>query len=275
MEYWNHIYEHFDPVALNLGFINVYWYGIMYVLALVTALRFAKWINTYDKINVPENIIDNYFIWVEIGVILGARLGFVFFYDPSHYYISHPISIFSPFDEAGNFVGIRGMSYHGAVIGALIATVLYGLKNRQYVYKLLDISALGIPVGYVFGRIGNFLNQELVGNTTTVPWGIYVDGVLRHPSQLYEAFLEGIVIAVILFLIRNKKPFDSSLIAIYGILYGAMRFIVEFYRMPDIQLGIVYWGMSMGQIMSLVMIGLFGILFFILKRFSHTSSVES
>ena len=98
MEFWNHIYEHFDPVALNLGFVKVHWYGIMYVLALISALWFEKWINRHDKIGVPENIIDNYFIWVEIGVILGARLGFVLFYDPSHYYLSHPLSIFSPFD---------------------------------------------------------------------------------------------------------------------------------------------------------------------------------
>ncbi len=272
MEFWNHIYEHFNPVALDLGIVKVHWYGIMYVLALISALWFAKWINGKDKIGVPENIIDNYFIWVEIGVILGARLGFVLFYDPSHYYLSHPLSIFSPFDEAGNFIGIRGMSYHGAVVGALIATIIYGMKNEKYLYKLLDISALGIPVGYVFGRIGNFLNQELVGNVTTVPWGIYVDGILRHPSQLYEAFLEGVVIAFILYIIRNKKPFDGSLIAIYGILYGLARFAVEFYRMPDVQLGIVCCGMSMGQIMSFSMIGLFAILYFALQRFSHKVS---
>ena len=268
MEYWNNIYEHFDPVAFHLGFINVHWYGIMYVSALVTALWFAKWINTHDGINVPESIIDNYFIWVEIGVILGARLGFVLFYDPSHYYIAHPLSIFSPFDESGNFIGIRGMSYHGAVAGALIATVLYGMKNEQYLYKLLDIMALGIPVGYVFGRIGNFLNQELVGNVTSVSWGIYVDGALRHPSQLYEAFLEGFVIALILLSIRKKKPFDGSLIAIYGMLYGVMRFIVEFYRMPDVQLGVVCCGMSMGQIMSLGMIAFFAVLYIVLMRLS-------
>ncbi len=269
MEYWNHIYEHFNPVAFNLGFIQVHWYGIMYVLALITALWFAKWINRYDKMGIPNDVIDRYFIWVEIGVILGARLGFVLFYDPTYYYITHPWSIFSPFDADGNFVGISGMSYHGAVIGATVATMLFGINNREYLLKLLDITALGIPVGYIFGRIGNFLNQELVGDPTTVPWGIYVDGILRHPSQLYEAFLEGFVIAVILFVIRKKRPFDGSLIAIYGVLYGIARFIVEFFRMPDVQLGKVCCNMSMGQLMSLAMILFFIVLFFILKRYQQ------
>ncbi len=267
MEYWNHIYAHFNPVALDIGFIKVHWYGIMYVLALVTALLFAKWINRHDNMGIPEETIDGYFIWVEIGVILGARLGYVLFYDPTFYYISNPWKIFSPFDAEGNFVGISGMSYHGAVVGAVLATYLYGRKHPQYISRLLDITALGIPVGYVFGRIGNFLNQELIGGITDVSWGIYVDGVLRHPSQLYEAFLEGVVIAVILFLLRHKKPFDGAMIGWYGMLYGMMRFIVEFFRMPDIQIGYVCCGwMSMGQVMSLAMILFFLGVYFVLKK---------
>lgn len=270
MEFWNHIYENFNPVAFDVGFIKVHWYGIMYVLALLSALFFAKWINRHDRMGIPEDIIDNYFIWVEIGVILGARLGYVLFYDPSGYYLSNPLQIFSPFDTNGNFIGISGMSYHGAVIGALLATYLFGRKYPTYLYKVLDIAALGIPVGYVFGRIGNFLNQELVGSITTVPWGILVDGVMRHPSQLYEAFAEGIVIAIILYIFRAKKPFDGALIAWYGVLYGVMRFIVEFYRMPDSQLGYICCGMSMGQLMSLGMIIFFVAIFYIIKINSKT-----
>jgi phosphatidylglycerol:prolipoprotein diacylglycerol transferase len=122
-------------------------------------------------------------------------------------------------------------------------------------------------VGFVFGRIGNFLNQELVGRVTDVPWGIYVDGTLRHPSQLYEAFLEGILIAIILYLYRKKKPFNGALIAFYGMLYGSMRFIAEFWRAPDIQLGFIYgeW-LTMGQLQSLVMIFLSISLFYILRN---------
>lgn len=266
MEFWNHIYEHFNPVAFDIGFIKVHWYGIMYVMALLSALFFAKWINRHDRMGIPEDVIDDYFIWVEVGVILGARLGYVLFYDPSGYYMDNPLQIFSPFDTNGNFTGISGMSYHGAVIGALLATYLFGRKYPVYLYKILDIAALGIPVGYVFGRIGNFLNQELVGSITTVPWGILVNGVMRHPSQLYEAFLEGFVIAMILYLFRFKKPFDGALIAWYGMLYGLARFIVEFYRMPDVQLGYVCCGMSMGQLMSVGMIIFFGIIYLVIKR---------
>jgi len=268
LEYWNHIYEHFNPVAFDIGFIKVHWYGIMYVLALLSALFFAKWINKHDKMGIPEDVIDNYFIWVEIGVVLGARLGYVLFYDPSGYYLSNPIQIFSPFDTNGHFTGISGMSYHGAVVGALISTYLFGRKYPQYLYKILDISALGIPVGYVFGRIGNFLNQELVGGITNVKWGIYVDGVMRHPSQLYEAILEGVIVAIILYIYRLRKSFNGELIAWYGMLYGVMRFIVEFFRMPDSQLGYVCCGMSMGQILSISMIIFFAIIYFFIKNHS-------
>jgi phosphatidylglycerol:prolipoprotein diacylglycerol transferase len=256
MEYWNHIYEHFNPVAFNLAFIPVHWYGIMYVLALLVALWFAKWIIKKDKINIEEETIDSYFIWLEIGIILGARIWYILFYDPyTSYYLSQPWQIFNPFSPDGEFRGISGMSYHGAVVGATLATYFYTLKNSVDIYEILDVLALAVPVGFVFGRIGNFLNQELIGDITDVPWGIYVDGVLRHPSQLYEALFEGVFIAIFLYMYRKKRAFKGELIAIYGLLYGIARFIVEFWRMPDIQLGYLYGGwLTMGQIQSMVMI---------------------
>jgi len=267
MEYWNHIYEHFNPIALDLGFISVHWYGIMYISALLTALWFAKWIIKKDNMPIAEDTIDNYFIWIEIGIIFGARVWYILFYDSNtSYYLSHPWQIFNPFQN-GEFVGIRGMSYHGAVVGATIASYLYARRNHGVIFKILDVVALSVPVGFVFGRIGNFLNQELVGRVTDVPWGIYVDGVLRHPSQLYEGFLEGIVIAIILYLYRERRAFDGALIGIYGVLYGTVRFIVEFWRMPDIQLGYLYGGwLTMGQVQSFIMVIIsIGVYFFIKK----------
>jgi phosphatidylglycerol:prolipoprotein diacylglycerol transferase len=268
MSYWNHIYEHFDPVAVNLGFVSVHWYGLMYVLALLSALWFAKYIIKKDQMQIKDSVIDAFFIWIEVGVILGARVGYILFYDPhTAYYLTHPWQIFNPFAN-GEFVGIRGMSYHGAILGALIATLLFGRKHPNEIYKLLDIVGLAVPVGYIFGRIGNFLNQELVGRATELPWGIYVDGVLRHPSQLYEAFLEGIVVAAAIYLYRGPRRFDGELLPVYGILYGIARFIAEFWREPDSQLGFICCGwMSMGQLMSLLMI-LFsiGLYFFIEKQ---------
>jgi len=254
MTYWNNIYSHFNPVAFSIGNIGVHWYGIMYVIALISALFMAKYFAKKYDFGVSSKDLDDYFVWVEIGVILGARLGFIFFYDPHvGYYLTHPWQIFNPFMD-GKFVGISGMSYHGAILGFLIATWLYGKKHKVNIFKLLDLVALSVPLGYIFGRIGNFFNKGLIGRETDVPWGIYVNGVLRHPSQLYEAFLEGFVVFVILYMYRSKKRFDGELIALYGLLYSIARFTAEFFRKPDIQLGFVFDGwMSMGQVLSIVM----------------------
>jgi len=269
MEYWNHIYEHFNPVAVDFGFISIHWYGIMYISALLVALWFAKWIIKRDNIPIPETTIDAYFIWIEVGIILGARIWYILFYDPNTaYYLSQPWQIFNPFSN-GEFVGIRGMSYHGAVVGAAISSYLFSRKNPGQIYKILDVVALAVPVGFVFGRIGNFLNQELVGRVTDVPWGIYVEGVLRHPSQLYEGFLEGILIAIVIYLYRKRKAFDGALIGIYGLLYGTARFIAEFWRQPDVQIGYLYgdW-LTMGQIQSFIMVFISMGLYLFIKKYA-------
>ncbi len=271
LEYWNHIYEHFNPIAFDLGIISVHWYGIMYISALLTALWFAKWIIKKDAIDIKTDEIDNYFIWIEIGIILGARVWYILFYDSNTiYYFTQPWQIFNPFYN-GEFVGIRGMSYHGAVVGAIISSYLFSKKHPNTLFKIIDVVALAIPVGYIFGRIGNFLNQELVGRATDVSWGIFVDGVLRHPSQLYEAFLEGFIVAVILYLYRKRKSFDGQLMGLYGILYSITRFISEFWRQPDVQLGYLYdnW-LTMGQLQSLVMLFISIGIYFILKKNSKS-----
>jgi phosphatidylglycerol---prolipoprotein diacylglyceryl transferase len=255
VEYWQHLYEHLDPVALDLGFVTLHWYGIMYVLALLAALWFAKWIVRADRMPIHDETLDYFFIYIEIGVILGARLGYILFYDPDTlYYLTHPWQIFNPFVH-GEFVGIRGMSYHGAILGALIAMWLFEQRHRGQIYPLLDLVALSVPVGYLFGRIGNFLNQELIGRPTDLPWGIFVEGTLKHPSQLYEAVLEGVLVAATLYLWRRRKRFEGELFIWYGVLYSIARFIAEFWRAPDPQLGFICcdW-MTMGQAMSLVML---------------------
>lgn len=254
MEFWNNIYQNFNPIAFNLFGFNIHWYGIMYVLALLSALGMAKYFVKKDKIAITNSQLDNYFFWVEIGVILGARLGYILIYSGNaFYYITQPWQIFNPFYN-GEFVGIRGMSYHGAVIGFLLATVLYCKKHKQNLWILLDLCAVSIPFGYFFGRIGNFLNQELFGRVTDVAWSINVLGAPRHPSQIYEAFLEGIVIFIILFFYRKFKKFNGELICLYAILYTLARFICEFYREPDAGIGFVFLSFSMGQILSLLML---------------------
>jgi len=272
IEFWNHIYEHFNPIAFSIFGFKVHWYGIMYILALLVALYVAKYLVKKDNLSISEQILDDYFIWVEVGVILGARIGYFIFYVPDNsYYFLHPWEMFNPFSN-GEFVGIRGMSYHGAVIGFAIATILYSKIKRVDLWELLDIVAVAVPAGYLFGRIGNFLNQELIGRVTEVPWGIYVAGQLRHPSQLYEAFIEGFLLFIILFLYRKRKKFKGELIALYMILYGLFRSFCELFREPDPQLGFIFAHFTMGELLSFVMI-LAGFSIYIIKfrQFSYNS----
>ena len=254
MEYWRHIYEHFNPIAFHIFSLPVHWYGMMYVLALITALYMAKWIVQKDNIDITKDQLDNFFIYVEIGVILGARLGYILFYDPeTFYYLAHPWQIFNPFHN-GEFIGIRGMSYHGALFGFLAGAYLYSKRSKVSFGKLMDVVALSVPLGYVFGRIGNFLNQELVGRATDVSWGIYVNGVLRHPSQLYEAVLEGIVVFIIVYMYRKYKRFEGELLLVYAFAYGILRAVAEIFRAPDVQIGYVCCNtITLGQTLSLSM----------------------
>ena len=264
IDFWQHIYSHINPIAFSIFGFKIHWYGIMYILALISALYMAKYIVKKDNIPISQKLLDDYFIWVEIGVILGARIGYFIFYVPDNsYYFTHPWQMFNPFID-GKFVGIAGMSYHGAVIGFAIATILFVKRKKINLWKLLDVVAIAVPAGYVFGRIGNFLNQRLVGRVTDVEWGIYVNGVLRHPSQLYEAFFEGVVIFLVLFFYRKYKKFDGELIALYMILYGFARSFCEMFRQPDPQLGFIIGHFTMGELLSFVMI-FAGFLIYIIK----------
>ncbi len=254
MSAWNNIYSTFDPVAFSIFSIPVHWYGLMYVLALLSALYIGKYFIKKDKLDFKGNQIDNYFIYVEIGVILGARLGYILFYDTqTMYYLSHPWQIFNPFQN-GEFVGIRGMSYHGAVLGFLLATYMYSKKHKMAFGKIMDLVALSVPLAFVFGRIGNFLNQELIGRETDVPWGILVDGVLRHPSQLYEAILEGFGVFIVVYMYRRFQKFSGELVLVYTVSYGIFRAIAEIYRAPDVQIGYICCeAITFGQVLSLGM----------------------
>ena len=253
MDFWQNIYAHFNPIAFNLGSIAVHWYGIMYAAALLSAIFIAKWIIRKDNLPISNELFDSYIWWSEIGVILGARIGYVLFYDThTAYYLTHPWQIFNPYID-GVYAGISGMSYHGAFFGFIIASFLFCKKHQLSFWFLSDIAVLGISAGYVLGRIGNFFNQELVGRVTDVAWAIDVNGVLRHPSQLYEAFLEGFLVFVILYLYRKRKTFNGELAIMYGFLYSIARIVAEFFREPDVQLGFIYsnW-LTMGMLISFV-----------------------
>ena len=255
MEFWQNIYLHFNPVAFNLGPIAVHWYGIMYALALISAIYVAKWFIKRDNLPITNELFDSYVWWAEIGVILGARIGYILFYDThTMYYLTHPWQIFNPYID-GVYAGISGMSYHGAFFGFILASYLFCRKNKVSFWFITDIAVIGVSAAYVFGRIGNFFNQELVGRATDVPWGIYVGQALRHPSQIYEAILEGLVVFVILVYLRKRKTFNGQIALMYGILYSTARIIAEFFRQPDTQLGFIYsnW-LTMGILQSFVVL---------------------
>ncbi|MEF3192319.1 MAG: prolipoprotein diacylglyceryl transferase [Campylobacterales bacterium] len=266
--WWPDLYSKFDPVALHLGPLPVHWYGLMYVLALLSAFWIAKKVIVIDRYPISEATLDEFATWEIIGVILGARLGYILFYDThTLWYLAHPWEIFNPFVN-GVFTGIRGFSYHGGFIGFIVASWLFSKRHRVKFWVLMDLAALSVPLAYTFGRIGNFLNQELYGRATDLPWAIWVAGAYRHPSQLYEAFLEGIVVFVILWLYRRRRQFEGELATLYGFLYGFMRFIAEFWREPDIQLGYLAAGLTMGQWLC---IAVMGVAVFLWWRLYHTS----
>ncbi len=255
---WQHLPEHISPNIFEIGSFQIRYYSLMYLAAFLTTYILVSYRIKRENYNYKTEVIQDLFIWAIAGLILGARLGFVLFYN-FDYYLKHPLEIILPFEFARGirYVGISGMSYHGGAIGVLLAGVLFCRKHRVNFWNLADLICPAIPLGYTFGRIGNFINGELYGRITSMPWGMYFPldytHQLRHPSQLYEAFFEGIFLFIVLWSVRKKSPFDGFLLALYLVGYGLVRFFIEFYREPDMQLGLIFGTISMGQILCLLM----------------------
>ncbi|MFA6357933.1 MAG: prolipoprotein diacylglyceryl transferase, partial [Candidatus Omnitrophota bacterium] len=216
-----------------------------------------------------KETIDNYFFWLIAAVLVGGRSGYVLFYNLA-YYFAHPLEIILPFDINNGFqyVGLYGMSYHGALVAIVAASIVFCRKHMLNFWKLTDLLVPAVPLGYTFGRLGNFINGELYGRITAIPWGMYfpldVTHQLRHPSQLYEALLEGIFLFVILWSLRKKIHISGCLFPLYLIGYGIIRFFLEFLRQPDQQLGFVLGPLSMGQVLCFAMI-LSGLIIFAMR----------
>jgi phosphatidylglycerol:prolipoprotein diacylglycerol transferase len=232
----------------------------MYLVAFaVTYMLVLSRINNEKITTFKKEVIDNYFIWAIISVLIGGRLGYALFYNLS-YYLQHPLEIILPFDIDNGFqyTGLYGMSYHGALIGVVLASIGFCLKYKLNFWSFVDLLAPVVPLGYTFGRLGNFINGELYGRVTTMPWGMYfpLDSAhqLRHPSQLYEALFEGLFLFVILWSLRKKVTIPGVLFSFYLIGYGSIRFILEFFREPDQQLGFILGPFSMGQVLCFAMI---------------------
>jgi phosphatidylglycerol---prolipoprotein diacylglyceryl transferase len=262
--WWQTLPYRIDPSILTIGTFQVKYYGLMYIAAFsltyyLLGLRIKR-----NEFPIKKDQLENYIFQIIIFILIGGRLGYVLFYNFS-YFLSNPLEIFLPFRfrDGFEFTGIAGMSYHGAVVSGLAGTYYFAKKNGLKFLSMADFVVSAAPLGYTFGRIGNFLNGELYGRTTESAVGMYFplagDRALRHPSQLYEAFFEGIFIFAILWSLRNFKLKSGSLVSFYLILYGVVRFVIEFFREPDDHLGLVLLGMSMGQVLctGMILAGLF------------------
>ena len=248
--------NNFDPVALEIFSLEIRWYSLAYIFGIILGWFLAKKLFIQD-IEV-KNKFDDYLTYLIIGIILGGRLGYIFIYNLS-FYINNPLDIFK--------IWQGGMSFHGGLIGVIFASIFFAKKNNQNPFLYLDIVALVAPVGLFFGRIANFINSELYGTITNVPWAVtfvQVDNLPRHPSQLYEALLEGLFLFLLLIYFRNKFSKKPGVISgLFLIIYSIFRFIVEFYRVPDEQLGYIFLNLTMGQVVSLIFIISVLILFYL------------
>ena len=238
--------NNFDPVALQIFSLEIKWYSLAYIFGILIGWFLSKkvFITNYD---IKEKF-DDYITYIILGIIIGGRLGYVLIYNLG-YYSNNLIDILK--------IWQGGMSFHGGLLGVIIVTIWFSKKNNLNPYEFLDIVALVAPIGIFFGRISNFVNSELYGKVTKLPWGvkfIQVDDLYRHPSQLYEAFLEGFILFIILFYFWSKKylKIPGFISGVFLIFYSLFRFIIEFFRLPDEQLGYLIINLTMGQIMSLI-----------------------
>lgn len=239
------------------------WYGLMYLVAFAVSYVLFVYQVRERKLEIESDTIVNFFFWAIIGLLIGARLFATLLFDPTGRYLRQPWLIFWPFNSQGQFVGLQGMNYYGGLVGAIAGALIYGRVKKIDVLDWGDMLVAGIPLGYTFGRIGNFINGELYGRVTTAAWGVLfphaqrfpasepwvreaadqaglaippdttIVNLPRHPTQLYEAFAEGILMWLIMwFILRKRRPYRGYLIGMYVILYGVFRFVIDYFRMP-------------------------------------------
>ena len=268
---WQYLPFHINPALFSIGSFQLRYYSLMYIVAFVIVYMVTMYRIKTEKYEYTSEILQDYLVWAMLGVILGARLGEVFIYN-STYFLHHPLEILLPFSFSNGikFTGLSGMSYHGGVIGVIIVSIIFFRKRKINFWRFADMIVPSIPLGYTFGRIGNFINGELWGRVTTVPWGMYfpLDQTqsLRHPSQLYEAFFEGIFLFVVLWLMRKKNYGQGFLLGLYIFGYGLVRFLMEFFREPDFMVGPI----SIGQLLCAVMMAV-GLIIFCWRKNASAS----
>ena len=243
------VHPQFDPVAVQLGPLAIHWYGLMYLIGFLSLLWLGKRrIRQQPQSGWTDRDLDDILFYGALGVILGGRLGYVLFYQPG-YFLLHPLEIFA--------VWQGGMSFHGGFLGVLAAMLLFSNKTGKPWLVIMDFVAPLVPIGLGAGRLGNFINGELWGRATDLPWAMVfpqIDRLARHPSQLYEMLLEGVVLFIVLWRYSARPRPTGAVSALFLIGYGSARFVVEFAREPDAYLGLLSLGMTMGQWLSAPMI---------------------
>lgn len=248
-----------DPIIINFGFLEIRWYSLAYIFGIFLGFYYAKYLikKFWYKENINVQVLDNFLIYLILGIILGGRLGYILFYNFNYYY-QNPLEIL--------FLWQGGMSFHGGVIGVLIASLIFAKKNNVKILVLTDIVVCATPIGIFLGRIANFINGELYGKKTFSDYGVIfpkIDMEPRHPSQLYEAILEGLILFFLLNIILKfkKKLFNGELSCYFLIFYSIFRIISELFREPDKHIGYIIFNISLGTIISFSFL-IFGIIAF-------------
>ncbi len=243
------VYPQIDPVALHVGPLSIHWYGLMYLIAFVLCWGVTAWRVRYSPRGFTVDQVSDILFYVAMGIILGGRIGYMLFYAWPDF-VANPLLLFQ--------VWKGGMSFHGGLLGVIIALWIYAYKMGKHLVDLTDLIAPAVPLGLGAGRIGNFINGELWGKVTDVPWGMVfprAGSLPRHPSQLYEFFLEGVVMFAILWIYSMKPRPRWAVSGLFLVLYGVFRFSIEFVREPDVQIGYLAFGwLTEGQVLSFPMI---------------------
>lgn len=242
-----------DPVAISFGPLKVHWYGLMYLIGFVGGWALGAYRARRSEYGWKPVEVGDILFYIAVGTIVGGRLGYVLFYNFG-YYVSHPLEIF--------YLWTGGMSFHGGLLGVIVAMWLFGRRTNRSFFAVADFIAPLVPIGLGAGRIGNFINQELWGRVSDVPWAMVFARTggpqPRHPSQLYEFALEGVALFVVLWLYSTRPRPAGAVSGMFLVCYGAFRFFIEFFRVPDAQLGYLAFGwLTMGQVLSVPMM-LFG-----------------
>lgn len=270
----NDLFQSLDPVAFSAGPFTVRWYGLAYIAGFICAGAILWATSKRWRVRIDEDALLTIMLCVVVGVIVGGRLGYVLVYG-NGYYLAHPDQILA-FSNGG-------MSFHGGLIGALLSGIVAGRMTRIPYLTLADMGCIAAPIGLFFGRCANFVNGELWGAPTDLPWGVVFGGsagmMPRHPSQLYEALLEGVVLFTVLFVLSRRRPPrpQGTFLGIFLILYGIFRFSIEFVREPDAQIGYLWGGwLTMGQVLSvpLILVGVAVLAYALVKKRPQTGLPE-